>query len=247
MKKEDYPFTTNPNPEISVYMPKANSLGIGLIIFPGGGYSVLADHEGQDYAEYFSKKGITCFVVRYRLATDGFVHPAMLEDALSAIARVREKADEYGIHKDRIGVMGSSAGGHLASHTMGSWPQYGEALQPNFGILCYPVITSDQSYWHSGSFQNVMGAAASQEKFDSVSTEKLVDKNVPPCFLWHTLEDKTVLSENSMLYAKALRDEGISHELHIYPKGNHGLGLKTPYAWEEQCLRWIKSLFPNQL
>ena len=232
---------TEPSPEIQCWIPEDDQNGIGLIILPGGGYGGLADHEGTGYAEHFAKAGIACFVVTYRLGTQGFRHPAMLEDALAAIRSVRSRAAEFGVDPCRLGIMGSSAGGHLAAHTLVGWNRYESdiPLRPDFGVLCYPVITSTGAHAHQGSMLNLAGEAASADLLDSLSCEKHVTEETPPCFIWHTGEDQGVPVENSMLFASALRRHAIPFELHIYARGAHGLGLGAPFRWEIDCLRWI--------
>lgn len=235
--------TTNPAPDIDCWIPDANPNGIGLIILPGGGYRHLAAHEGAGYAEFFCQAGMACFVVTYRLGSVGYRHPAMLEDALAAIETVRMQADAFDIDPDRLGIMGSSAGGHLAAHTMTAWQTYESdvSLRPSFGILCYPVIVSSGAYAHAGSMAQLAGERPSAELLDALSCDKRVTEQTPPCFLWHTVEDASVPVENSMQFATALRDHAVPFELHIYPEGRHGLGLDTPFDWVEACLRWIEA------
>ena len=235
---------TNPAPEVECWIPATNPHGIGLIIFPGGGYGNLAPHEGKGYAEFFCNAGITCFVVTYRLGTDDHRHPAMLEDALATIETLRSQADEFGIDLDKLGIIGLSAGGHLAAHTLTAWQHYEShvSLRPNFGILCYPVITSSGPYAHVGSMQNLAGESPSAELLDLLSCDKLVSAQTPPCFLWHTLEDVSVPVENSLQFATALRQHNVPFELHIFDKGQHGLGLDTPFDWSHACLRWIEDV-----
>jgi acetyl esterase/lipase len=234
--------TTGPAPAIECWIPAQIQDGIGLVIFPGGGYAHLAEHEGKGYAQYFSQRGIACFVVRYRLGPEGFRHPAMLEDGLAALATIRASAASFGLNPGRIGVMGSSAGGHLAAHTLVGWPSYTGpmSLRPDFGILCYPVVTSTGEFSHKGSFNNLLGPDASPALRETVSCERLVTRDTPPCFIWHTGEDPGVPVENSLLFASALRRNGVPFELHIYAKGRHGLGLNAPFPWGEACLRWLK-------
>jgi len=236
--------TTSPTPEVECWIPTENLQNIGLIILPGGGYQNLAKHEGTGYAEFFCNAGIACFVVTYRLGSGGHRHPAMLEDALAVIETVRSKADEFNIDPNKLGIIGSSAGGHLAAHTITSWHQYESdvSLQPSFGILCYPVILSTGDYAHSGSMQNLAGETPSAELLDSLSCDKQVSAQTSPCFLWHTVEDASVPVENSFLFATALRQHDIPFEIHIFDKGRHGLGLDTPFDWSNACLRWIQDV-----
>jgi acetyl esterase/lipase len=233
--------TTAPAPDIRCWIPERGQNGTGLVIFPGGGYGGLADHEGSGYAEFFSKHGVSCFVVRYRLGPEGFRHPAMLEDALAAISTVRGAATALGVDPGRIGVMGSSAGGHLTAHSLVAWDTYPSdiSLRPDFGILCYPVITSGGEFCHQGSMANLLGPTPAPALLEEVSCEKRVTTDTPPCFIWHTAEDSGVPVENSMMFASALRRNGIPFELHIYAKGDHGLGLNAPFPWGEECLRWM--------
>jgi len=231
---------TGAEPVIDYYLPEERN-GIALIIFPGGGYAGLAEHEGKGYAEYFSKRGITCFVVNYRLATAGYKHPAMLEDGLSAIETVRERADGFGISRDKIGVIGSSAGGHLAAMVMVHFDKYRSSLslRPAFGVLCYPVITMEGKYGHTGSRENLIGKNPPKELVNFVCCEKNVSSLTPPCFLWHTYEDDVVPFENSILFTTALKRNNVPFELHIYQKGRHGLGLNAEFDWGKEWLRWI--------
>ncbi|MEI6218392.1 MAG: alpha/beta hydrolase, partial [bacterium] len=209
---------------------------------PGGGYGGLAEHEGKGYAEFFVNAGIACFVVKYRLGTQGFRHPAMLEDALAAISTIRSSAAEFGVNPKKIGVMGSSAGGHLTAHALVAWNRYNssESLRPDFGILCYPVIMSRGEFCHQGSMMNLLGENPAAELLDEVACEQHVTRETPPCFIWHTAADDGVPVENSMGFASALRRNGVSFELHVYAKGAHGLGLNAPFAWGSDCLRWIR-------
>jgi acetyl esterase/lipase len=234
--------TTAPSPKIDCWVPEQAPNGIGLIIFPGGGYGGLADHEGAGYAQYFCSVGISCFVVTYRLGSQGHRHPAMLEDALAAIHTVRSQAADFGVDPQKIGVMGSSAGGHLAAHALVAWPQYARdrSLRPDFGILCYSVITAEGPHAHQGSIQNLVGDNPSPELLAEISCEKQVSAKTPPCFLWHTGEDTGVPLENSILFASALRAHSVPFELHLYHKGRHGLGLNAPFDWATECLRWLE-------
>lgn len=233
---------SNPAPSVECWIPATNPHGVGLIILPGGGYQNLAQHEGAGYAEFFCQAGIACFVVTYRLGSNNHRHPAMLEDALAAIETIRTNAGEYGIDPEKLGIIGSSAGGHLAAHTLTAWHQYASdvSLRPSFGILCYPVILSSGLYAHAGSMRNLAGESPSPALLDSLSCEKQVSDQTPPCFLWHTVEDESVPVENSLQFASALRQHQVPFELHVFPKGRHGLGLDTPFDWANACLRWIE-------
>ena len=236
--------TTSPAPTIDCFFPESDHNGAAIIIFPGGGYNHLAPHEGHGYAERLTQAGYTCFVVSYRLACQGHKHPAMLEDAMSAIYTVRSNAADCNILPNRIGVMGSSAGGHLTAHSLTKWSDFNcdVSLRPDFGILCYPVITSEKPHRHEGSFKNLAGPDSSDAMFESLSCEKLVTPQTPPCFIWHTGEDNAVPMENSILFAQALRRNKVPFELHLYNEGSHGLGLGAPFNWIDDCLRWLNTL-----
>ncbi|MEZ4631312.1 MAG: alpha/beta hydrolase [Deinococcales bacterium] len=229
--------------QVDIYLAPKPSTDLALIIFPGGGYRHLAAHEGRDYAEFFQAQGISSFVLHYRLGSEGFRHPAMIEDALAAIETVRKRANDFGINPHKLGIMGSSAGGHLVAHSLVSYRFYERdvCLRADFAILCYPVI-SMLEHIHQGCLENLLGANPSLELIKTVSPEIHVDETTPPCFIWHTLEDGSVAVEHSLLWAKALRDKRRSFELHLYSKGRHGLGLNSDLAWEQACLRWLSIL-----
>jgi acetyl esterase/lipase len=236
---------TNPAPELTLYPPESGTAnGRALVIFPGGGYWNLAPHEGKGYAEYYVKHGYTCFVVTYRLAGSGHRHPAMLEDAAAAVHTVRLNAKAYAIDPQRIGVMGSSAGGHLAASLMVHYKSFlpDADCRPDFGILCYPVITFGPENAHIGSRNALLGEEADPELVELLSCEKQVNVDTPPCFLWHTAEDPAVPMQNSLLYADALHKNGVTCELHVYSKGRHGLGLETDFNWAGESLRWMDEL-----
>jgi len=235
--------STGPIPRIKPYLPDPDQHnGISLIIFPGGGYGGLADHEGKGYAEHFRTHGIACFVVEYRLGSQGHHHPAMLEDAQAAIATIRQRADSFGINPRRIGVMGSSAGGHLAAHSVVGYTTYHNPalVRPDFGILCYPVTTMQGACSHTGSRNNLLGPNPSPEQIADVSCDLHVTPDTPPCFIWHTAEDPNVPVDHSLLFASALNRHKVPFELHVYQKGPHGLGLNTTLPWANDCLRWMK-------
>ena len=238
--------TTSPAPEIQAYLPADPASTIaGIIILPGGGYNILADHEGQGYAEFFTQFGFACFVVNYRLGSAGHRHPCMLEDALAAMHTVRQRADEFHLDVDKIGIMGSSAGGHLAAHALTAHATIRAegSLHPAFGILCYPVIDMVASFRHTSSCKNLLGPEPTEEEMKAVSPQLHVTPDVPPCFVWHTAEDASVPAEHSLGFAQALRQRGVPCDLHIYAKGGHGLGLNAPFPWGHECARWLAQLW----
>ena len=216
-------------PTITPYFPAVwNSNGKAIVIYPGGAYTHLAEHEGRGYAEYFAGRGFHCFVVKYRLGADKkYFHPVELADAARGVRMVRAAAKELGIRPDCIGVMGSSAGGHLAAtvsnmHEQGlKSPDEGDVAKvssrPDFAVLCYPVISADPAIANKGSFISLLGLSEFDEaKCRALSQELLVTKQTPPTFLWHTMQDNGVPCENSLVYAEALRKTGVTFELHIY-------------------------------
>lgn len=234
-------------PQIEAY--PANSKG-AVIVFAGGGYGMKAAHEGPVYAEWLQSNGITAFVVDYRV--EPYKHPAEISDAMRAVKYVRYFAERYKIDRDKIAVMGSSAGAHLAGSVSVHYDKdmYEsmdridvESCRPNATILCYPVIDLG-NYRHDGSKQNLLGNRAPERLVDFMSLHKQVNENTPEAFIWHTSTDQAVSVMNSLLYAEALSRESIPYELHIYPYGGHGLGLapNDPYIakWQNDLLDWLK-------
>ena len=248
--------SSNDIPTITAYLPDpTNATGAAMVICPGGGYAHLAPHEGNDYALWLNQHGVTCFVLKYRLGSSGYHHPAMLNDAARAVRWVRAHADDYKIDPKRVGIMGSSAGGHLAStlvtHFDAGDTNATDAIErqssrPDLGILCYAVISLGE-FAHKGSEQNLLGKNPSPELVQLLSNELQVTTNTPPCFIWTTFEDKTVPMENSLLFAGALRKNRVPFDLHVYQKGGHGMGLKdkppfaNPHPWAGDCLFWLKA------
>jgi len=211
------------SPSLKVYKPTKPN-GTSVIICPGGGYSILAiNHEGYDVAEWFAERGITAFVLKYRLPQAEmftYKHIRPLEDAQSAIAYVREHAKEYDLNSNKIGIMGFSAGGHLAAtaSTRFNWrigvnKETEVSLRPDFSILMYPVISLNDKYGHLGSRMNLIGPELKIKEIEQFSNELQVTENTPPAFLVHAYDDP-VLMENSMAYVKALRAFKIPAELH---------------------------------
>lgn len=232
--------------------PEGTESGAGLLIFPGGGYGHLAPHEGEGYARWFTRQGITCHVLRYRLGSDGYRHPAMLLDAARALRWARLRARQEGRDPGRVGVIGSSAGGHLATLLLTRFdpgrpedadPVERESARPDLGILCYPVVTMQGPVAHAGSRDHLLGKGASEEQAAEVSGERHVTAQTPPCFIWHTAEDAAVPVDHALLFAGALRRAAVPFELHIYERGRHGLGLRETHPeappWEEALQRWL--------
>lgn len=243
-------------PTLTPYLaPSEKASGAAIVICPGGGYGGLAGHEGKDYALWLNESGISGFVLKYRLGSAGYRHPVMLEDAARAVRLVRARAGEWKVDPHRVGIMGSSAGGHLASTLLTHFdagkpdvedPVERQSSRPDLGILCYPVITMGE-FTHQGSRNNLLGANPSAELVRLLSNELQVTPQTPPCFLWHTSNDAAVPVENSLQFAAALRKAGVLFDLHIYQKGPHGLGLGTRdwepaqrHPWTYDCVYWLR-------
>lgn len=228
--------------------------GAAIVICPGGGYGALANHEGEHYALWLNQHGITGFVLAYRLGSGGYRHPTMLHDAARAVRLVRSRANQWNVDPKRVGIMGSSAGGHLASSLLTHFdsgaadatdPIERESSRPDLGILCYPVITMGE-HTHEGSKRNLLGPNPTPHLVRLLSSEQQVSAMTPPCFLWHTWDDAAVKVENTLEFAAALRRHGVPFDLHIYQQGRHGLGLNdpppfsNPHPWAHNCLFWLK-------
>ena len=243
-------------PTLTPYLLAAEkATGTAVIIFPGGGYGGLAkDHEGVQIAEWLNSIGITAFILQYRLPADGYRHPTPLMDAQRAIRVVRSHAAEWKIRPDRIGILGFSAGGHLASTAATHFEKpvaTGDkadsvdtlSCRPDFQILIYPVISMDAAITHRGSRNNLLGDTPSEELVRLLSNELQITEKTPPAFLVHADDDKAVLPENSIRYYLGLRKANVPAELHIYLKGGHGFGIRPsagPAAkWTDRCGEWL--------
>ncbi len=243
-------------PTLTAFLPDpATATGAAIVICPGGGYGGLAAHEGAGYAQWLAEHGIAGIVLKYRLGSGGYRHPAMINDAARALRTARASAQEWKIDPSRIGIMGSSAGGHLAStlltHFDSGNPQASDPIErqssrPDLGILCYAVISMGPD-GHGGSRKNLLGADPAPELIDLLSNEKHVTADTPPCFIWHTWEDKGVKVENSLGFVTALQKAGVRFDFHVYEKGGHGMGLGggrnggPHHPWAEDCLFWLKA------
>ncbi|MGF2412854.1 pectinesterase family protein [Ferruginibacter sp.] len=243
------------NPTLTIYKP-AKPNGKAVIICPGGGYTILAfDKEGTRVAEEMNRWGITAFVLKYRLPDDSFnidKSLAPLQDAQQAIRLVRSNAKEWGVNKNQIGIMGFSAGGHLASTAATHFKFMADAgnkdttsVRPDFAVLIYPVISFDSTITHKGSRNNLIGAKASTQLTGFFSNELQVDMETPPSFLVHAGDDGAVPVENSIRYYQACIKNKVPAELHLYPKGGHGFGMNnktTDDNWLERLKNWINRL-----
>lgn len=244
-------------PSITPYLPAPDrASGAALVICPGGGYGGLAPHEGEGYARFFNEHGIAAFVLTYRLGSHGYRHPVMFQDVSRSLRWLRAHASRWDIDPARIGIIGSSAGGHLASTLLTHFdagnpgdpdPIERQSSRPDLGILCYPVITMRDPHTHGGSRENLLGRDYSGDVVTYLSSELQVTANTPPCFIFHTWEDSAVCVENALMFATALRANGVPFDLHIYEKGGHGMGLGGPWdqpcqlhPWSHDCLYWLK-------
>lgn len=247
---------TKPQDEPEVYMkpPAAPSTGTAVVILPGGGYGALAmTYEGLDVGDWFASFGVTAFVLKYRMHGTGHMHPVPMMDGQRAIRTVRARAAEWKIDPSRIGVLGFSAGGHLAS-TLGTHFDKGDAKssdqiervssRPDFLILCYPVISFTAETTHRGSIANLLGDSPDPKLLHSLSNETQVTPETPPTFIFQTSEDKGVPAENAVAFYLALHKAGVPAEMHIFQNGPHGVGmakdLPATKEWPELCRNWIQ-------
>jgi acetyl esterase/lipase len=245
----------NDKPTVAIYpAPKEKATGAAIVVCPGGGYGALAmSHEGRDVAEWMNDLGITAFVLKYRHRNMGYGHPAPMLDAQRAVRFARAKAGDYQIDRDRIGIIGFSAGGHLAStvgtHFDKGMPDAADEIdrvscRPDFMILVYPVISLTTDYVHRGSKRNLLGENPDAKLVENFSNELQVTSQTPPTFLVHTSGDLGVPAENSVLFYMALRKAKVPAELHIYEKGGHGFGLapNDPVlaTWTKRCADWLR-------
>lgn len=237
-----------------------------MLVFPGGGYAFVSAREGESIASIYFAEGYNCFVLTYITGEKAAKNKPLI-DAAAAIAHIRKNAEEYQIDPNRLGVIGFSAGGHLAGYIATSWHlpflsdvlgEKNELFKPNAAILSYPVISGLDSP-HVGSFDNLLGKERTEEETRSASLETLVSEKTCPCFIWHTAEDDVVPVRNSLIFAEALTKYNIPYELHIFPKGKHGIAranwettpdwssgeYNRPYVarWARWSAKWLENLF----
>jgi len=234
-------------PTLTPYLPEKAS-SAAMLLIPGGSYSGIYEGQAEPFARWLNEQGITAFVLRYRLGSAGYRYPAQLQDAVESMRQIRAGAARWKIDPARIGVMGFSAGGHLVS-TLINRPEDGEidgrtpsvSPRPDLAILCYPVISMTTKP-HATSRKMLIGDKPSDSLIRKTSSELQVRPGLPPCFLWHTSEDKLVPVEHAQLYAAALHQNGIPHELHLYQHGDHGTGLiGTQHPWFTDLVFWLKA------
>lgn len=241
------------HPTLTVFLPAAGKAnGVAVVICPGGGYSHLAmTHEGYDVAKRLNESGFTCFVLKYRLPADQIMikkEIGPLQDAQRAIQLVREGAGQWHINKNRVGIIGFSAGGHLAS-TAGTHfstavidNKKHTSLRPDFMILGYPVISLTDSLAHAGSRNSLIGSAPTQDLINMYSNELHVTAKTPPTFLVHAKDDKTVKVANSLVFKQALDKYNIPSDIFLYDKGGHGFGLvnsTSDVQWIDLAVAWM--------
>ena len=242
-------------PTIRAYLPpKETATGAGVVICPGGGYGILAyDHEGAQVAKWFNRIGVAGFVLRYRHAPK-YRHPTPIGDAQRALRFVRANSEQFGVAKNRLGVMGFSAGGHLAS-TSATHFDLGqkdakdvvdrESCRPDFAVLCYPVISLTEPWGHGGTKKNLLGDNPDPKLIENLSNEKQVTADTPPTFLFHTGEDTGVPVENAIAFYSACVKAKVPAELHVYQIGPHGVGLApadpATHGWKDRLADWMKA------
>jgi acetyl esterase/lipase len=250
--------TDGDKPTLTIYLPtEREAAGCGVVICPGGGYGHLAmDHEGRQVAQWLNSLGVSAFILKYRHRNSGagYGHPAPLQDAQRAIRMVRSRAKEWNVDPNRIGILGFSAGGHLASsegtHFNKNYYEPKDSIdrvscRPDFMILVYPVITLTELYTHSGSKLNLLGKNPDQSLVEYLSNETQVTPETPPTFLVHANDDKAVPPENSIYFYLALRKAKVPAEMHIYENGGHGFGLGkdkgAASSWPARCVDWLRT------
>ena len=238
------------NATLTPYVP-AQANGAGMLLIPGGSYSGIYEGQAEPFALWLNQQGIAAFVLRYRLGSTGYRYPSQLQDAVRAMRYVRTNAAKWRIKASHVGAMGFSAGGHLVS-TLLNHPEDGEvadgtneesrvSVRPDLAILCYPVISMITKP-HETSRRNLIGLTPGDELIRKTSSELQVRSGLPPCFVWHTTEDKLVPVEHSLLFATALHEHGVPYELHLYQHGDHGTGLMgTVHPWMNDLLFWLKT------
>jgi acetyl esterase/lipase len=249
------PFAKGDSPEdtpaIQIYLPEshhAKPTGASIVVCPGGAYAARANHEGPDVGKWLAQNGVTAFVLRYRLGSKGYHHPTQLTDAGRAIRFVRHHAKSWNLDPNRIGILGFSAGGHLASTAATHWdagdknapdPIDHQPSRPDLQILIYPVITMGPT-GHAGSRTNLLGKDNANDPalIELLSNERHVHEKTPPAFLVHTIEDKGVPISNSDNYAAALKKANVTVEYVRTEKGQHGFGLKD--FWTIPCINWLR-------
>lgn len=238
---------------LTIFLPEeTEATGTGVVVFPGGGYSHLAmEKEGYKVANWFNKRGVAAFVVKYRLGKR-YQHPSQLQDAQRAIRMVKNKSEEWNVDPGKLGIMGFSAGGHLASTAGTHFEQSNSdaddeisrlSSRPDFMILIYPVITMQMDYTHQGSRNHLLGDNPESDLVTYLSNELQVTDQTPPTFIIHSSNDTVVPVENSLQFYKSLRDYNVSAEMHVFEDGPHGFGLAEDFpqlsGWPDLLHTWL--------
>lgn len=240
-------------PTLTVFLPEKPN-GTAVVICPGGGYTNLyVEGEGYKVAKWFNSIGIAAFVLKYRLPSDEIMKDKTigpLQDAQESIRFIRRNASKWGINTQKVGVIGFSAGGHLAStlstHYNDEVYKVTDSIsaRPDFSILIYPVISMEEKITHKGSRNRLLGTSPSEALIDKYSNEKQIDSLTPPTFIIHAIDDKSVPVENSIHYFLALKEKGVPSEIHLYQNGKHGFGLgregTSSKNWTKQCEEWLR-------
>ncbi len=243
-------WPSQPEIFIEVFLPKSSSAFSGIVICPGGGYANLCKtYEGYDIAQWLNSLGIAAFVLNYHVASKSQtpLYPWPIKDGRKAVSLVRSKAEEFAIKEDRIGILGFSAGGHLASSIGTHWQNpdsndivNGASCRPDFMVLIYPVLSFRDEYCHMGSRRNLIGQTPDDSLVRDFSNELQVDPNTPPAFLVHANDDKSVPVENTLMFYSALKKAGVNAEVHIFSRGGHGfaMGLRNGNTcdWRPACI-----------
>lgn len=267
--KEKYDFLGEDgrNPRLVCYLPycleemnRSDEKRPCMVVIPGGGYAYCSEREQEPIALKFLNWGFNVFVLDYSVAPHRY--PNQLKEVAAVFEEIYKNADEWNCDTNKIGVIGFSAGGHLAAHYSNAYncdavrKVFADSKKPNYSVLCYPVITADESFAHRGSIVNLLGAFPDGDEAENYSCEKLVTSDTPPTFIWHTAEDGVVPVKNSIVYAEALADNNVPFSLHIYPHGRHGLSTcdtltssqdsldqKTllAHSWLEELMKWIEA------
>lgn len=261
--KEKYEFLGEDgrNPTLTCYLPRnlvemgrENEMRPTILICPGGGYAGCSEREAEPIALKFLNWGFNAVVLRYSCAPHRY--PVQLREVAAAFEEIYQNAQEWNCDTKKIGIIGFSAGGHLAAHYSNKYDcdlirkNFPNSKKPNFSVLCYPVISADENFTHKGSFQNLLGRYPTPDEAEQFCCEKMVTPHTPPTFIWHTAEDQAVPVKNSLVYATALADNKVPFSLRIYPYGVHGLSTCDTLTNDQEKLdaktllasRWIDDL-----
>ncbi|MCE5339808.1 MAG: alpha/beta hydrolase [Planctomycetaceae bacterium] len=250
-------WPSQPKITLEVFLPKSNRNGTGVIVCPGGGYCGLCKtYEGYDVADWLNSIGITAFVLNYHIDPEPntVLYPWPIKDGRKAISFVHANAAKYNLKQNQIGILGFSAGGHLASSIGTHWQKpdaddivNDASCRPDFMILLYPVISFQKQYTHKGSRDNLIGRDANDAQVNEFSNEMQVNANTPPTFIIHAADDDVVPVENTLMFFTALKNAGVQNcEMHIFSKGGHGFGMGFREGrhcdWSPNCTQWLKNL-----